>query len=134
MSNLSHDTRSKRSRERHHSSYNGDSSTAYYGGGVEIQCHFCPGQAFRRSRLRMQDIQDLLLMRYPVRCLRCGQRQAVSFAIASVSVPSHIKQRRHRRSAEKFPVTGFAPQPDEFAPQNNSGHADAGKQESHISS
>jgi hypothetical protein len=41
-------------------------------------------------------------MRYPVRCLRCGQRQMVSFTVASVSVPSHVKQKRHRRSVEKF--------------------------------
>jgi hypothetical protein len=134
MSNQSHDARNHRSKERHHSSYSEGSQTAYYGGGMEIQCQYCPGQAFRRSRLRIKDIQDLLLMRYPVRCLRCGQRQVVSFAVASVSVPSHIKQRRHRRSAEKFPVTGFATPPEDVAPQNNSGHVDAGKQESHISS
>jgi hypothetical protein len=26
----------------------------------------------------------------------------VSFTVASVSVPSHVKQKRHRRSVEKF--------------------------------
>lgn len=133
MSNQSQDIHSKRSNERHHSSYSGGSGTAYYGGGVEIQCQFCPGQAFRRSRLRIQDLQGLFLMRYPVRCLRCGQRQAVSFAVASVSVPSHIKQRRHRRSAEKFPVAGFTAPPQGYAAQNKPTHTDSTKQESHLS-
>lgn len=39
-------------------------------------------------------------MRYPVRCLRCGQRQMVSFTVAGISVPSHIKQRRVRNTLE----------------------------------
>jgi hypothetical protein len=64
--------------------------------GIPIQCHFCHGQAFRRSRLRGADFWDILLMRYPVRCLRCNQRQMVSFTIAGISVPSHVKQRRAR--------------------------------------
>ena len=36
-------------------------------------------------------------MRYPVRCLRCGQRQLVSFTIASLSLSSSIKPRRRHR-------------------------------------
>jgi hypothetical protein len=64
--------------------------------GIPIHCQFCSGQAFRRSRLRGADVMDLLLMGYPVRCLRCGQRQLVSFTIAGISVPSHVKQRRAR--------------------------------------
>ena len=36
-------------------------------------------------------------MRYPVRCLRCSQRQLVSFTVAGISVPSHVKQRRARQ-------------------------------------
>ena len=35
-------------------------------------------------------------MRYPVRCLRCSQRQMVSFTVAGISVPSHVKQRQAR--------------------------------------
>lgn len=64
--------------------------------GIPIRCQFCSGQAFRRSRLRGPDFMDILQMRYPVRCLRCGQRQLVSFTIAGISVPSHVKQRRAR--------------------------------------
>ncbi len=61
--------------------------------GIPIQCQFCVGQLFRRSRLRAADLSTLLLMRYPVRCVRCAQRQAVSFTVAGISVPSPI--RRH---------------------------------------
>jgi len=37
-------------------------------------------------------------MRYPVRCLRCSQRQLVSFTVAGLSISSSIKinKRRHR--------------------------------------
>jgi hypothetical protein len=69
--------------------------------GIAIQCQYCPGQAFRRSRLRIADLTDLFLMRYPVRCLRCSQRQRVSFTIAGISVPSHVKQRRARHTYAK---------------------------------
>ena len=60
-------------------------------GGIAIQCQFCVGRNFRRSRLRRTDLKQLLLMRYPVRCLRCSQRQMVSFSVAGISVPSHVK-------------------------------------------
>lgn len=63
--------------------------------GTPIQCQFCVGQTFRRSHLRAGDIPQLLMMRYPVRCARCSQRQSVSFTVAAVSIPSHIKH-RHR--------------------------------------
>jgi hypothetical protein len=102
MSDKSESARSRRGSERVHSSFSGStSSETNYGSGIAIQCQYCPAQSFRRSRVRARDLQDLFFMRYPVRCLRCGQRQLVSFTVASVSVPSHIKQRRHRRSAEK---------------------------------
>ena len=135
MSNQSVGTRSKRSNERQHSSYSeGGLGNVYYGGGIAIQCQFCPGQAFRRSRLRARDLQDLFVMRYPVRCLRCGQRQTVSFAIASVSVPSHIKQRRHRRSVEKFPVGGFPVPSEKFGSSAEPDRADTAKQDNHLAS
>jgi hypothetical protein len=66
--------------------------------GVAIRCQFCPGQQFRRSRLRTDDIRDLLLMRYPVRCLRCGQRQLVSFTVAALSLSSSTRQPRPKRT------------------------------------
>jgi hypothetical protein len=103
MSDKSDSARSRRGSERVHSSFSGStSSETNYGNGIAIQCQYCPGQSFRRSRVRARDLQDIFFMRYPVRCLRCGQRQTVSFTVASVSVPSHIKQKRHRRSEEKL--------------------------------
>lgn len=65
------------------------------GAGIAIQCQFCPGNTFRRSHLRSTDFWDLVLMRYPVRCLRCSQRQAVSYTIAGLSLPSHASHGKH---------------------------------------
>lgn len=89
---------------RPHSSYSANDeqfSGVYAGSGVSIQCQFCPGQGFRRSTLRAEDLKDIFLMRYPVRCLRCSQRQLVSFTVAGVSVPSHVKQRRAKQTVSQ---------------------------------
>ena len=69
--------------------------------GVPLQCQFCVGQSFRRSRLRAGDIPQLLLMRYPVRCARCSQRQTVSFTVAAVSIPSYIRHRQRSGSSQR---------------------------------
>ena len=79
--------------------------------GVPLQCQFCAGQSFRRSRLRMGDIPQLLQMRYPVRCARCGQRQTVSFTIAAVSIPSHIRHRHRPGSSHRPPEIPNATKP-----------------------
>jgi hypothetical protein len=68
--------------------------------GAPIRCQFCPCQSFRRSSLRSQDLTEILLMRYPVRCLRCSQRQMVSFTVAGISISSSIKiKKRSSRSS-----------------------------------
>jgi hypothetical protein len=90
--------------------------------GVPIHCNFCPGQSFRRSRVRSKDLKHLLLMRYPVRCLRCSQRQLVSFTLAAISVPSHVKQRKARKESQpkqwSEPVsTSLRPQPSPATPE-----------------
>ncbi len=69
--------------------------------GVPIRCQFCIAQKFRRSRLRGDDVKSLLLMRYPVRCVRCGQRQLVSFTIAGISLASNVRPQRRRRSMQQ---------------------------------
>lgn len=69
--------------------------------GIPIQCQFCVGRAFRRSRLRFADLSQIFLMRYPVRCLRCSQRQMVSFTVAGVSVPSHVHHKQRSSSSER---------------------------------
>jgi hypothetical protein len=65
---------------------------------LEIRCQFCSGQSFRRSRLRGIHLIELLRMRYPVRCLRCNQRQMVNFTIAGLSLASTS---RRGRASEK---------------------------------
>ena len=65
-------------------------------------CIFCPGESFRRSRLRPRDFSTLMKLRYPVRCLRCSQRQLVSFALAGLSVPASVKHHRVRTDAESW--------------------------------
>lgn len=89
---------SRRRKDRPHSS---DKRTPYLGvdpyNGVPIQCQFCSGKDFRRSTLRGDDFTQILLMRYPVRCLRCGQRQMVSYTIASLAISSSVKPRRKHR-------------------------------------
>ncbi len=67
-------------------------------GGIPIQCQFCVGRSFRRSRLRTADLPQLLMMRYPVRCRRCSQRQMVSFTVAGISVPSHVRHKQRSTS------------------------------------
>ncbi len=45
-------------------------------------CGFCGHAGFRRSRVRFTDVLQFLLLKYPVRCTRCGQRQYVPLRIA----------------------------------------------------
>jgi len=68
--------------------------------GIPIQCQFCSGQSFRRSSLRGDDFTQIMLMRYPVRCLRCGQRQLVSYIVASLAFSSSFKPRRRHRPVD----------------------------------
>jgi hypothetical protein len=90
----------RKRRERPHSSR----KTPYLGldpyHGVPIQCQFCSGNDFRRSTLRSEDFSEIILMRYPVRCLRCGQRQLVSYTVASLALSSSVKPRRRHRPAD----------------------------------
>jgi hypothetical protein len=92
---------SRRRTERPHFT---DNRTPYLGvdpyHGVPIQCQFCSGKEFRRSTLRSEDFTEIMLMRYPVRCLRCGQRQMVSYTVASVSLSSSVKPRRRHRPVD----------------------------------
>ena len=59
-----------------------------------VACPFCGNGNFRRSRLRFSDLVELLLLRYPVRCTRCSQRQYVEISIALLSfAPKHVGPR-----------------------------------------
>jgi hypothetical protein len=58
------------------------------------RCRFCPGHEFRRSRFRPRDVFRLLLLRYPVRCLRCRQRQTVTVFAAARAESSKARIER----------------------------------------
>ncbi len=94
----------ERAHHRRHRSSTTQNRTPYLGldpyNGVPIQCQFCSGQSFRRSTLRGNDFPQILLMRYPVRCIRCGQRQMVSYTIASLAISSSVKPRRRHRPVD----------------------------------
>jgi DNA-directed RNA polymerase subunit RPC12/RpoP len=85
-----------RNRQRAHSSHDRAiySDVSASNNGVPLRCQYCSHQSFRRSSLRAADFTQILLMRYPVRCLRCGQRQMVSFTVASISLSSSVKPRK----------------------------------------
>jgi hypothetical protein len=74
------------------SSYFGSGSRS----GTSIRCQFCVAQRFYRSTLRSDDLGQVMLMRYPVRCAECGRRQMTSFAVAAAS----MSKPKHKRSAE----------------------------------
>lgn len=88
------------------SGVNAEEQVGHSAGGIAIQCQFCVGRNFRRSRWRKGDLKQLLLMRYPVRCLRCSQRQWVSFSVAGISVPSHVKHVPERAAAARRGTEG----------------------------
>jgi hypothetical protein len=91
-----------RSRQRPHSSYNRTTFSDTSGGPMPIQCQFCSGQTFRRSRLRAEDFWQVIRMRYPVRCLRCSQRQMVSFTVAGISLSSLTRHDRPVRAQQAW--------------------------------
>jgi hypothetical protein len=49
-------------------------------------CQFCKGRRFLRSGFRGSDVRSLFLLHYPVRCLRCRQRQFTDFLTASLAL------------------------------------------------
>ncbi len=52
-----------------------------------VVCVFCGNPRFRRSHVRNADLKELLLLRLPVRCTRCGQRRYAPFGIAGMALP-----------------------------------------------
>lgn len=78
--------------------------------GAPITCQFCSGQEFRRSKRRTDDISQLLLLSFPVRCIRCGERQYVSFAVAAVSLSSSKRQPRPVHSNRSKETSWSEPQ------------------------
>ncbi len=50
-----------------------------------LACDACGYSRFRRSRIRFGDVKELVMMRFPMRCLRCGKREYHDFALAMLS-------------------------------------------------
>lgn len=70
--------------------------------GGTVACGFCGNTRFRRSRLRFHDIRELLLLRCPVRCTRCGQRQYNSYAVAGLALPQKTHGPRLAKGSETW--------------------------------
>jgi len=62
-----------------------------------VGCPFCGNAHFRRSRLRFTDLAEVMMLRYPVRCTRCSQRQFTDLYIAMLS---HAPKYRGERLAQ----------------------------------
>lgn len=63
-----------------------------------IACPFCGNRRFRRSRFRSEDLLHLAVLRYPLRCTRCNQRQYGTFAAAGLAEPRRNMRREAVRS------------------------------------
>ncbi len=108
-----------RTRQRPHSSYNDDIyRDVPIANGVPLRCQFCSGQTFRRSSLRLSDFTQIFLMRYPVRCVRCSQRQMVSYTVAGISIPSSVKPQRPTSTPKHWaePTNSNTPQAKSTTP------------------
>lgn len=55
-----------------------------------MECKLCGSTKFRVSRLRVPDISQIVVFRYPVRCRTCYKREFVNFFSA-------LKIRRENR-------------------------------------
>jgi len=47
---------------------------------MEDYCYFCGSSEFRTSHFRPSDLPHSLVLRFPVRCLNCGQRTYASLS------------------------------------------------------
>ncbi len=81
-----------------------------------VQCEFCAGRSFRRSKLQGKDVMPLLFLRYPVRCLSCSKRQAVNLAVAQRAVSSRVKQVRAARDEAAHGWNASDPKAQESGP------------------
>lgn len=63
---------------------------------VAISCSECDSVNIRRSALRISDIVQLMLLRYPVRCRKCRERRYIGLFKAFRLEPSHRRRRTVR--------------------------------------
>jgi hypothetical protein len=63
-----------------------------------MECKLCGSTKFRVSRLRVPDISQLILLRYPVRCRTCYKREFVNFFTArKVRHENRLRYEEERR-------------------------------------
>lgn len=67
-----------------------------------VACQFCGNTRFRRSRVRLGDVVEVFLLRLPLRCMRCNQRQYGSFLTASVATGTKNHEPRQARGHETW--------------------------------
>jgi DNA-directed RNA polymerase subunit RPC12/RpoP len=96
-----HDGRPDAAHDAASSGHSASYSDASFGSGVALRCQHCSHQSFRRSSLRTTDFTQIFFMRYPVRCLRCGQRQMVSFTVAGISLPAGVRHKTFENPTSK---------------------------------
>ena len=67
-----------------------------------VGCPFCGNAQFRRSRLRFTDLAEVLMLRYPVRCTRCSQRQFTDLYIAMMAYPPKYRGSRAAQNQDSW--------------------------------
>ena len=67
-----------------------------------IACQYCGNTRFRRSRVRIFDLREVLLLRYPMRCMRCNQRQYGSYLTAGLALAPKTHGPRIARGSETW--------------------------------
>lgn len=83
---------------------------------VGRDCHHCAWRALRRSHLRASDlVYLLLLLRLPVRCLRCNKRQHFPLKAARRTRPTAALLPSEVRTKESFAPANRWSRPSEHS-------------------
>ncbi len=67
-----------------------------------VACQFCGNTRFRRSRVRLGDVKEFLLLRLPLRCMRCNQRQYGYVLTSAVAVGTKTHGPRLARGGDTW--------------------------------
>jgi hypothetical protein len=64
-----------------------------------MQCQWCGSEEIRDSKLRISDVFNLLLLKYPVRCRSCEGRNFDNiFAVLKLRAASKARRKERRRN------------------------------------
>lgn len=88
-----------------------------------MKCLYCSSTVFRRSKMRDIDLLRLALLEYPVRCLRCSQRQYVSFIMAATSVSSRARHPNLPRAQDTWGAWTSGTEPGAATPESSTAPA-----------